>query len=176
MTDLRALALKAAEIGIIDDDPAGDTMYWSPTLYKIIGSAADDQPSFAAYLDLVHPEDREAVREAIQAVRQASGEEYRGLEHRLLRPDGQVRWLSMRIQSNGAEGGPTRSVWSVTDITDWKARQEGASHNEARLAAILSIAPSAIISIDAEQRITHFNDAAEKLFGYEREEVIGKPL
>ena len=47
---------------------------------------------------------------------------------------------------------------------------------EARLAAIVSIAADAIISLDSEQRITLFNDGAERLFGYSRDEVMGKPL
>jgi PAS domain S-box-containing protein len=61
-------------------------------------------------------------------------------------------------------------------MSDWEAKEEGAKHNQARLSAILSIAPSAIISIDARQRITIFNEAAERLFGYTRDEIIGQPL
>jgi PAS domain S-box-containing protein len=60
-------------------------------------------------------------------------------------------------------------------MSDWKAKEE-TKHNQARLSAILSIAPSAIISIDAQQRITLFNEAAERLFGYTRIEIIGQPL
>jgi PAS domain S-box-containing protein len=61
-------------------------------------------------------------------------------------------------------------------MSDGKAKEDGARHNQARLSAILSIAPSAIISIDAKQRITLFNEAAEQLFGYTRTEIIGQPL
>jgi PAS domain S-box-containing protein len=62
-------------------------------------------------------------------------------------------------------------------MSDWKAKEEdGAEQDQARLSAILSIAPSAIISIDAKQRITLFNEAAERLFGYTRGEIIGQPL
>jgi PAS domain S-box-containing protein len=48
--------------------------------------------------------------------------------------------------------------------------------SEARLAGILAIAAEAIVSIDEAQRITIFNDGAEAIFGYRREEVIGERL
>jgi PAS domain S-box-containing protein len=48
--------------------------------------------------------------------------------------------------------------------------------SEAQLAAILSIAAEAIVSVDSAQRITMFNRGAETIFGYRAEEVIGRPL
>ena len=47
---------------------------------------------------------------------------------------------------------------------------------EARLAGILGIAGDAIVTIDAEHRITLFNEAAEKLYGYSQSEALGQPI
>lgn len=47
---------------------------------------------------------------------------------------------------------------------------------DARLSAVISIAADAIISIDAEQRITLFNTGAETIFGYTATEILGQPL
>ncbi|MGA7323713.1 MAG: PAS domain S-box protein [Rhodomicrobium sp.] len=178
MTDPRALALKAAEIGIIDDDPSTGETYWSPTLFNILGVDSAADPSFPTFLDLVHPEDRDSVTGIISKAKKASRETISSIECRIVRCEA-VRWLSMRLNASRLKAGNARQarvIVSVVDITGWKAKEEELKHNEARLAAILSIAPSAIISIDGQQRITLFNDAAEKLFGYKRDEIVGQTL
>jgi PAS domain S-box-containing protein len=48
--------------------------------------------------------------------------------------------------------------------------------SEERLAGILELAADAIISVDEAQQITRFNAAAERVFGYQAEEVLGQPL
>src|SRR5581483_6271229 len=48
--------------------------------------------------------------------------------------------------------------------------------SEARLAGIISIAADAIISIDESQRVAMYNESAQRIFGWSREEVLGKPL
>lgn len=47
---------------------------------------------------------------------------------------------------------------------------------EARLEGIVEIAADAIISMDADQRITYFNQGAELTFGWNRNEILGQPL
>lgn len=48
--------------------------------------------------------------------------------------------------------------------------------SQEKLASIISIAADAIISVDEAQRIVMFNEGAEKIFGWSRDEVLGKPL
>jgi PAS domain S-box-containing protein len=64
----------------------------------------------------------------------------------------------------------------VRDISERKRLEGELRLSEAKSTGILSIAADAIISIDGDQRITRFNEGAEKIYGYSRAEAIGAPL
>ncbi|MEG4011186.1 MULTISPECIES: PAS domain S-box protein [unclassified Microcoleus] len=55
-------------------------------------------------------------------------------------------------------------------------RTDALQKSQARFAGILEIANDAIISVDRTQRITLFNQGAEKIFGYKIEDILGEPL
>lgn len=54
--------------------------------------------------------------------------------------------------------------------------EEALQTSQSRFAGILEIASDAVISVDERQRITLFNQGAEKVFGYTRDEVMNQPL
>ncbi|MCA1767877.1 MAG: PAS domain-containing protein, partial [Idiomarina sp.] len=91
---------------------------WSDTMYDLHGlEKAKTEPSLALVMEKTHPEDRMALTEAIEAVKQAGA---RDVEHRVMLGDGEVRWLResgiYRINKAGRE-----IIFGTTqDITDYK--------------------------------------------------------
>lgn len=65
---------------------------------------------------------------------------------------------------------------ALADATELQQLNEKLQLSQARFADILEIASDAIISIDANQQITSFNQAAEKVFGYTANEMLGQSL
>jgi len=67
-------------------------------------------------------------------------------------------------------------VTSFFDITELKQAEEALSESRAQLAGIIDSAMDAIITVDSDQHIVLFNDAAEKMFGYSVDEVLGQSI
>jgi PAS domain S-box-containing protein len=62
------------------------------------------------------------------------------------------------------------------NISDRKQAELALAASNARFAGILEIANDAIISVNEQQKITLFNQGAEKMFGYKADQVLGEPL
>ena len=64
----------------------------------------------------------------------------------------------------------------LQDITDKKLAEDSLRVSEAKFAGIVNISADAIISVDEEQRIIHFNSGAEEIFGWPAADIIGQSL
>jgi len=90
------------------------------------------------------------------------------LDYALARPEGAPRWLHLRLDPVVEEaGGAARFCVVLTDIT--RRRQE-----EAMQRSVLAHAAQSIVATDVTGRIEMFNLGAERLLGYQSEEVVGR--
>jgi PAS domain S-box-containing protein len=122
-----------------------------------------------------HPDDRQRAWEAWKRATQL-GDTY-SLECRLRRADGVYRWWLIRgVPQFSANGQIGKWLGTCTDIEQLKVAEQSLKESEAKFSGIIAISADAIISIDAEQRITMFNRGAERVFGYSEAESIGTPL
>ena len=111
------LAVNAARMGLFEWDIKRERFEWDDVTCQIYGVTQETMPrdrlSFRA---LVHPEDRERVR-ALTATAISTGV-YLPLEHRIVRPDGKIRWTITRATVlHDEDGTPTKMLGGVLDVT-----------------------------------------------------------
>lgn len=99
-------------------------MFWTERIATLLGYAEGDfQPDYDHFLAAVHPDDRISVVYAMNACIEYDAPY--DVEHRVIWPDGQVRWLLQRgAVQRAAEGQPLRMLGMVQDIDDRKRAEQ----------------------------------------------------
>lgn len=123
------LAVATAQIGVWEWTLKTNTVFWSAECYRLFGME-EFAGTLEAFQDLVHPEDRQYVMNAVTEA--ALSHTTYDVEYRIIRADGAVRWVSnLGSASYDEDGRPVRMVGTVWDITDLRN-----AHEEQRLARL----------------------------------------
>ncbi|HMG13209.1 MAG TPA: PAS domain S-box protein, partial [Gemmatimonadaceae bacterium] len=150
--------------------PDGHVDFLNQRWREYTGLSADDAYG-SGWQAAIHPEDLPRLLERWPSA--LAGGDRGEMEARLRRVDGQYRWFLFRTSPIAdASGQVVKWCGMNTDIEDRRRADE----SEARKTAILDSALDCIVTIDHLACITEFNPAAERTFGYRRDEVIGKQL
>ena len=170
------MAVEATGLGTWDYDLMAERLTWSRENKAIFGLAADAEIDYPTFLSHLHPDDRPRVDIAAQAAVSANGTGEYHCQYRVLRPDGQVRWVEAtgRAQFREIQGvrKAARFVGTSLDVTDRKQAEE----TTGRLAAIVESSDDAIIAKTLQGIILSWNHGAEKLYGYSAQEAVGKSI
>ncbi|HSE84952.1 MAG TPA: PAS domain S-box protein [Candidatus Binatia bacterium] len=164
------LAQEAANAGSFERDLITGETTWSASQEKLYGLAPG---SFGGrhkdWAQWVHPDDIAAVEGAVRHAVETKSP--LNLEFRIVRPDGEMRWLASQARVFVDEQGNPRRLLGVNiDITERKRAQQALAEQ----ARLLDLSSDAIIIRDVENRITYWNHGAEELYGWGREEALGK--
>jgi PAS domain S-box-containing protein len=160
--------------GIFQSTPDGRYLAANPALARMHGFSSPEELirertdiSRDAYAD---PERREEFKRVLEA--KGSVDDF---EFELCRADGQTIWVSINARAVRDEQGAIQYYEGMAqDITEKKQSQEAVRQSEERYRELFENSRDAIYVHDLGGRYVSVNPAAERLSGYDREEILGK--
>jgi DNA-binding response OmpR family regulator len=155
---------RMAQLGDWEYDFTGNRGVWSAEVHRILGTLpSDTPPTKASFLSRVHPDDLAYVRR-----QEKSGGEFarrRDFEHRVVRPNGQVRHVHQIVEVVVDNlGRQLRESGTLQDVTDRRRSEEALLQGEARFRQMLMLSPGAHL-LHVDNVITFVNRAFCRLTG-----------
>ena len=172
-----ALAANAAQVGMFDWNILTGEAACTGQTERIFGNAPTATLTRTAthryqeWLGCVHPDDRPWLEERL-GHSMTERTSYR-IEYRVIWPDGSVHWVASQAQTYfDSDGRATRILGTVMEVTERKRAEETLRYQ----AELLDRISDAVVSTDAVFRITSWNKAAERIYGWSAEEAMGKDV
>ena len=168
---LRSVVENSSEIvTVVDAD--GTLRYANPAWARVLGHDYEQAVGTMNVLDHVHPDDLAHVLEETEEALAKGGVVTNQAEYRFRRKDGSWLWM----QSVGTYLLDDPQVGGVVvvsrNVTERKEAEE-ALHLQAQL---LGAVGEAVIALDADRKVVYWNRAAEEMYGFSSEEVLGRRM
>ena len=165
-----------AHLGSWEWDLKNGSLHWSDEQFHIFGfDQGHTRPSYEVFLDALHPDDRNRVREAVNT--SLHDDSPYNLKCRILRPDGEIRHIHCRgVVHRDATGRPITMIGTVLDITDYERTESALRNSEGKIRSIFDSAIDGIMVIDDQGRIENVNPAVLALLGYEEQDLMGSHI
>lgn len=156
-----------ANVGTWDWNIQTDDLLWTERIAPLFGYPVGElETSYDNFLAAIHPDDRQAVIDAVNACveRDVPYE----IEHRVVWPDGTVRWLLERgAVAHDAEGRPLQMLGVVQDIDDRKRAELALAERERQLREAQSLARIGNWKADLVTGALIWSDEIYRIFGHE---------
>jgi PAS domain S-box-containing protein len=163
-------AQAVAHIGSWRLDVRNNELEWSDENFRIFGVPEGTPLNYQAFLEIVHPDDRDFVDTAWNAA--LTGKPY-DIEHRIIVGDS-VKWLREQVELEFDPQGSLLGGFGTTeDITDIKSHQEALQQERGFLRQVIDAVPSVIFVKDREGRFLLGNEALARSYGTSTENLIG---
>jgi two-component system sensor kinase FixL len=159
-------------VGTWDLDLKTRELEWSEAARMLFGASRDQAVSYDQFLSLLQPADRVRFEQSIQQM-PGSGGSF-DLSFQVNGSTERGRWIRARAGVIRDESGAPRHISGIfLDIDQEKRVEEALRTQEDHLRSILETVPDAMIVIDSRGIMQLFSSAAERLFGYSKQEAIG---
>ena len=158
-----AEAQRLSHTGSFGWDVSSGEIYWSDETFRIFELDPKTEITTELIVQRTHPDDRQAVQQVIECASRERTEF--ALEHRLLMPDGSIKYLQVVGRPSTDEGRRSEFVGAVTDITNHKRAEEKIHEQEIELRQILDLTPQHIAVFGPDGSRLYVNHTALEYFG-----------
>jgi len=158
-----------AHLGSWELDILNDRLRWSDEVYRIFGLAPGEfDTTYEAFLEAVHPDDRDNVNYAYTNSIKEGLESYE-IEHRIIRKKtGEIRYVHEKCEHFSDHAGRIiRSVGMVHDITEYKKAERELKDSKDKLNIALEIGKIGVWEWDLRSDDVFLDARVEKMFGLE---------
>jgi PAS domain S-box-containing protein len=161
-----ATASAGAGIWIMNMDTG--SVWVTSKLRELFRFAPDEELKFERFMEVIHPEDRESVRQSVRQSLEKKGPLH--VEYRILHPGGDICWIVSRGHlSSEAAGRPKRLMGVSSDVTQRKQTELQLSESRTLLSALVDSTSDLIWSVDSERfGLLTFNRGLSEYFLKER--------
>ncbi len=146
--------------------------FWGKQIKTMLGIPANTVSRWVDWVKLIHPDDRKwMVRFTLEQTKVASNYD---VEHRMKLADGGWTWVRNVISVERTQHGPVGLSGFMFDIAERKQTEKALQEEQQQSRQIIDTARDAFVSMDADGIITDWNPQAEEMFGWSREEALGR--
>jgi PAS domain S-box-containing protein len=162
---------RIAGLGDWEYDFADRRLVWSEGIYRILGiSRKQFPPNVETFDRLVHPDDLAFVQREKKAA--AAGSHRAEFEHRIIRPDGAVRYFHQITEmSFDGRGRPVRESGTMQDITERKLAEEALRQSEERFKFVARAMSDLVWDWDLSANTLWWHDGFLTTFGFVAGEI-----
>lgn len=166
-----AQAQSIAQLGYIEIDAHTQKVHWSDETFRVLGYEPQAfEPQAEHFMERVHPDDIERVVKSLDALFSQGISSQ--TEYRIVRPDGQVRWVYGRGEAiQDGQGQTALYFGTILDITARKLAEEGNRESEERFRATFEQAAVGIAHVGLDGRFLRANQKWCEITGYPLEEL-----
>jgi PAS domain S-box-containing protein len=172
-------AVDAAGLGTWSYDVGEELTHFDARAREIFGVGAEALPSDAV-VALVHPDDLAAFAAARDRALAPDTPDTFAETHRVVRPDGEVRWVRGQarafFEGEGPGRRPVRAVGVVLDVTEQRAGEAALRESEERFRRTAETVPDVLFIAAGDGRLRYVNPRFEEVTGVPAEDAVGADL
>ena len=166
-------AFDRTAVGLVVVSPEGVFRHVNRAFCEMTGYPREELEG-QSFRRFTHPDDVARDEDFLKLIR-AGGDMTGPVDKRFLRKGGGEVWVRrVAAVARDAAGQAKLVVGAFFDLTDQRARDRELHNTNAFLTAVVETSPVAIYTTDLDGVVTFWNDAAERIFGFKREQAIGR--